>query len=315
MYQAKPLRLIDVTLRDGGYVNNFDYSESQIVDIVRLLDMGKVNYIELGYCNGSPFDLGPCGLTANIPASLVTKLKGIVKHAGLGVMAHPKNVCPEDMQLLREAGLDLVRICVTPDNFEQARALISACKQMGLTVSANFVRMSRYRLADVINNMVACEKAGADMIYIADSLGNLQPKQVASLISGMQALLSCNLGFHAHDNLGMANFNTIKAIEHGATIIDSSLQGMGKGGGNLRTEVIAHILKQDGIVLQDALDLKYLMEAASKVQQFVVGSESQSGALFQTYLAIRNLSYEEGIDIRQQADQKSEGNWVELVSL
>ncbi|MEJ2044784.1 MAG: hypothetical protein P8X74_00235 [Reinekea sp.] len=315
MYQTQPLRLIDVTLRDGGYVNNFGYSESQIIDIVRLLDLGKMTFIELGYCNGCPFDLGSCGLTANISASLVAKLKGIVKHAGLGVMAHPKNVCPDDMQILRDAGLDLVRICVTPDNFEQAKALITACKQMGLTVSANFVRMSRYHLADVINNMMACEQAGADMIYVADSLGNLKPKQVAALISAMQALLNCNLGFHAHDNLGMANFNTIKAIEHGATIIDSSLQGIGKGGGNLRTEVITHILEQDGIVLQDAMDLKYLVKAACKVQQFVIGSESRSDALFQTYLAIRNLSYEEGIDIRQQADQENQGNWVELISL
>lgn len=314
MYKQNELKLIDVTLRDGGYVNNFNYSKSQVIEIVQLLDKGNVNFIELGYCKGSPFDLANCGLTSNITAELLVELKAVTQQAKLGVMAHPKNVNGDDLALLAAAGLDLVRICVTPDNIKLALRLIRSAKALGLTVSANFVRMSRYQLSEVITAMQDCEREGVDMIYIADSLGNLQPKKVVSLISGMKALLNCAIGFHAHDNLGLANFNTISAIEQGASIIDSSLQGMGKGGGNLRTEVIAHILKQSGVTLRKPLKLNYLIEAASKVQLFV-SDNKEHDALFQTYLAINNLSYEEGVRIREQARTVANGNWVNVVNL
>ncbi|MDN8541819.1 3-hydroxy-3-methylglutaryl-CoA lyase [Erwinia sp. BC051422] len=307
------LEIIDVTLRDGGYVNNFHFSEDDVQSIVYHLDKAHINYIELGYLKGSPFNIKNCGLTSNITPDLFQRLKTLPKQAKLGVMAHPKNVVSEDISRLVDVGLDLIRICITPQNIEQALTLITWSKKQNLKVCANFVRMSRFQLKEVIDNMRRCEESGADVIYAADSLGNMQPKDVTALMAGMKALLNTNTGFHPHDNLGLAGINALTAIKAGASIIDGSLLGMGKGGGNLRTEVIAHLLKNDASLKLD-LDIDSLIEAASYVSKYQLRQVNKGGNLFQSYLAMKNMTVEEGDAIYQNALANHSGNWVERIA-
>ncbi|RRO07645.1 3-hydroxy-3-methylglutaryl-CoA lyase [Pectobacterium aquaticum] len=308
------LEIIDVTLRDGGYVNSFHFSEDDVQSIVYHLDKARVNYIELGYLKGSPFDIKNCGLTSDITPDLFKRLRALPKQAKLGVMAHPKNVDGEDISRLVDVGLDLIRICITPQNIEQALKLITWSKKQNLKVCANFVRMSRFRLKEVIDNMRLCEESGADIIYSADSLGNMQPKDVTVLIAGMKALLAKNIGFHPHDNLGLAGINALTAIKAGAKIIDGSLLGMGKGGGNLRTEVIAHLLKDNQANLNLDLDIDSLIEAASYVSKYLNKKNNKGGNLFQSYLAMKNMTVEEGDVIYSNALLNHSGSWVERIA-
>nr|WP_238399266.1 hypothetical protein [Photorhabdus bodei] len=308
------LEIIDVTLRDGGYVNNFHFDEEDVSSIIHHLDNARISYIETGYIKGLSFDIKNCGLTSNITPQLFARLKAIPRNAKLGVMAHPKNVVCDDISRLVDEGLDLVRICITPQNIEKALPLISFSKKRNLKVCANFVRISRFSLRDVINNMRLCEESGADVIYAADSLGNMQPQDVTSLISGMKALLTKDIGFHPHDNLGLASVNALTAIEQGANIIDGSLLGMGKGGGNLRTEIIAHLLMNKSERFRCKLDIESLIEAASYVNKYRLENTNKGGDLFQAFLAMKNLTLEEGDIIYQNALSKNSVGWVERIA-
>lgn len=114
--------------------------------------------------------------------------------------------------------------------------LCEFAKLSGLRVSINFTRVSQINVNTLIDVAVQCEKAGADIICIADSNGSLRPEQTSRLVNVLKCTTRANIGFHAHDNLGLAMANAIEAVKAGATFIDSSLTGMGKGPGNLSME-------------------------------------------------------------------------------
>lgn len=87
-------------------------------------------------------------------------------------------------------------------------------------------------------------EAGADVIYLADSNGSMTPDRTARLVTTIHSVGQCHVGFHAHDNLGLAMSNSIAAVEAGASFIDSSLRGMGKGAGNLKLELWLGFLRR-----------------------------------------------------------------------
>ena len=78
-----------------------------------------------------------------------------------------------------------------------------------------------------------------DVLYFADSFGNLEPESIESIISVMSSQWKGDLGIHTHDNLGLALSNTLRALDEGVTWLDSTVTGMGRGPGNARTEELA----------------------------------------------------------------------------
>ncbi|QEE09768.1 hypothetical protein D1093_09375 [Bartonella kosoyi] len=84
---------------------------------------------------------------------------------------------------------------------------------------------------------IAANDCGASILYLADSHGSLLPDTVTHFVQKTKSITPLEIGFHAHDNLGMAMANSIAAVEAGASFIDSSLMGMGKGAGKLTLEL------------------------------------------------------------------------------
>jgi 4-hydroxy 2-oxovalerate aldolase len=95
------------------------------------------------------------------------------------------------------------------------------------------------------------EAAGATAVYCTDSAGALTPRSAAERVGALRRALapSTRVGFHAHNNLGLAVGNTIAAIEHGAALIDAATRGVGAGAGNCATEAIAAAADKLGIDL------------------------------------------------------------------
>ena len=118
----------------------------------------------------------------------------------------------------------------------EAHPLIEVAKKLGLEVSLNFVHASHYQDSELQAVLQDVRALCPDMVYFADSNGSMMPKRVSSIYEQCTDYCAISFGFHAHDNLGLAQANTLAAMSGGASCVDVTLSGMGKGIGNLRTE-------------------------------------------------------------------------------
>jgi len=240
------IKFLDVTLRDGGYRNGFQFEEAVAKKLVKGLTAANIDYVEIGYRNGlanQAIQVGPSGLSDN---DYISQLKSHCPQATIGVMLHPLNVSYKDLQELKDLGVEIIRVCMTAPTMERNIETIETCKDLGFLTTGNIVKVSSLQLTDVLKRVAKLDQSSVDAIYIADSFGNLIPEMVAEYIHAMKSNTSKEIGFHAHNNLSLALSNTISAINNGATFIDSSICGMGFGTGNLPTEILAGYLNRIG---------------------------------------------------------------------
>ncbi|USA55383.1 hypothetical protein NDN13_09430 [Acinetobacter sp. C32I] len=227
---------IDVTLRDGGYQNNFSFTAEYAITHVEAMVKAGVEYVEIGYRNGSFKPIPNIGLTGISPNKYIEKIHTNVPEAKLVIIAHPHNISESDIYDMKSAGVDTIRLCIKSDNTKPTLTLCELAKKVGLNVCINVTRVSQVPTLSIIEMAQLCELSGADVLYLADSNGSLLPHDIANMTKVLMHTSKISVGFHPHDNLGLAMSNSIQAVNAGATWIDSSLAGMGKGSGNLVLE-------------------------------------------------------------------------------
>jgi 4-hydroxy 2-oxovalerate aldolase len=115
---------------------------------------------------------------------------------------------------------------------------------------------------------------GADYVYVVDSSGYMLPPEAKERVTVLKEALACKVGFHAHNNLGVAIGNSLAAIEAGADVLDGSLRAMGAGAGNAPTETLIAVLTRLGI--ETGVALYKIMDAAKLVDPFK--TQPQAGA-------------------------------------
>ena len=230
------MKVLDVTLRDGGNRHDFHFTEEDLQHILLQLDNASLDYIEIGYRNGAIAPIPNMGVAGFCASDYVRYCRTLVTKTALAVMAHPKNIACDDLKELKREGVDLLRLCVSKGGLQDACPLIAMAQDEGLLVSVNFIHISHYREEALDEVMDTVCPLMPDMIYFADSNGSLLPDRVTAIYRKYTKAQTIPLGFHAHDNLGLAQMNTLAALDAGATFVDASLSGMGKGTGNLRTE-------------------------------------------------------------------------------
>jgi len=236
---------IDVTLRDGGYRNQFSFSEDYAKLHVQMMVKAGVEWIEIGYRNGSFKPIVGIGETGLSPDHYIQTLRAVTDHPGICVMLHPKNVAEHELSHMRKLGVDMLRFCADQQKFPLTLDYVRAAKALGYTVCVNLTRISQMRPRDLTHQAEKVADAGADVVYLADSNGSMTPERVKRLFTTIQDVSQCKVGFHAHDNLGLAMSNSIAALNAGASFIDSSLRGMGKGAGNLKLELWLAFLRRE----------------------------------------------------------------------
>ncbi|MER5262110.1 hypothetical protein ABTZ99_08525 [Actinosynnema sp. NPDC002837] len=240
--------LLDVTLRDGGYFNDHGWTTREAESIVRAVGAAGVPYAEIGYLRQAH---DPGRPTASCPPAYLDALAAVAGRPELVVMVRPGEAPLERIAELPDRGVAMVRVLVTGGSVEAAEPYVAAARAAGLDVAMNLTRVSErdpQRLAVAVED---CANAGAQVVYLADSNGSLEPGSVAERVGAAVGASPVPVGFHAHDNLGLAFVNTTTAMAAGATAVDASIAGIGKGGGNLRLEVIvAHLIVRHGAELR-----------------------------------------------------------------
>lgn len=230
------IRILDASLRDGGHRTNFHFNNNELQEILRPLDNSGIEYIEIGYRNGSLHPIENLGRAGLCEKDYLLFCQSLIKNAKIAVMVHPENVTKSDLQELKDCGVYLVRICIAKGGVETAYPVIALCKELGLETSVNFIHMSYYDEKELDEVVEVVSKHQPDMIYFADSNGSMLPSKIQAIYGKYTKQYTIPFGFHAHDNLGLAQANALAALSNGVLYIDVSLAGMGKGTGNLKTE-------------------------------------------------------------------------------
>lgn len=250
----RPPMLLDVTLRDGGYVNHHEWTLQEAVSVVRTMEAARIPFVEVGYLRPAlGVSLHP---SKRCEAAYLETLAAQVQDTRLAVMARPGESGPRLVRGLAAQGVGMLRVLAPALDVDSAAPLISAGLEEGLPVAVNLTHVSRFAPEQLAAAARQARRAGAAYVYLADSNGSLYPEAVAARIEAVvQAVAggsgpdgaAATVGFHAHDNLGLAFANTRAAMAAGAGAVDGSLRGIGKGGGNLPIELIAgHLAVQAG---------------------------------------------------------------------
>lgn len=236
-------KILDATLRDGGYYTNWDF-ESGVVDAyIKAMNALPIDYLELGYRNNPSNEyLGKFGYC---PVSVLRHIRQTCTKK-LDVMLNEKSTRPEHLETLLGpiVGLvDMVRIAIDPKNFERAVVLAKAVKAMGFEVGFNVMYMSKWQsdYPEFLTKLDVLDSF-ADLFCMVDSFGGVTPEDVTDITKIVREHTTCPLGFHGHNNLQLGLINTITAMKLGVDYVDATILGMGRGAGNLNMELLLTFL-------------------------------------------------------------------------
>ena len=227
-------KILDCTLRDGGYYTDWKFETPLVREMVKALDGNGVDIIELGY--KSPIIGGPYRKCND---GFISGIINFKVNASLAFMIDVKDYVL-DKKINIELLLDIVKpqntfqVCRIAAKFDELiylPELVKLIQNLGYRVICNLMAVSRLSKKDISNYVSTVKPLNLEAIYVADSYGALYPKDVSSIFSNKSIT-----GIHTHDNMGLAFANCLEAINKEATYIDGTLTGMGRGVGNVTTE-------------------------------------------------------------------------------
>ena len=239
------VKMLDCTLRDGGYYNSWDFSADLINDYLDAMSAISVDYVELGFRSlQSDGFKGGCAYTTddflnqlNLPSNLKF---GVMVNAS-EIVNHESGAVAVLSQLFKsslKSPLTLVRIACHMHEFERTLPGCLWLKEMGYEVGINLMQIAERSDQEIESFANHASQNSIDVLYFADSMGSLSPDDTSHIIKTLRLGWDGPLGIHTHDNMGQAMANSMRAVADGVTWIDSTVTGMGRGPGNVQTEYI-----------------------------------------------------------------------------
>lgn len=244
--QSAAVEIMDCTLRDGSYAVDFKFTESTITRILAGLEESGVRFVELGHglgLNAGERTSHPARVS---DARCFTLASETLTHASWGMFCIPGIAGPDHLREAVAAGMRFVRIGVDITAVAPAADFISLAKDLGITAFANLMKTNVLGADSVTEAVRQCAEYGADAVYLVDSVGGYLPSDVTELFEKVSRSVTVPLGFHGHDNLSLANANSLAAAMSGARFVDTTLDGIGRGAGNAVTETFAAALHTQG---------------------------------------------------------------------
>jgi 4-hydroxy 2-oxovalerate aldolase len=247
------MKILDCTIRDGGYYTNWDFEHNLIVEYCKSIEQLPIDYVEVGY-RSIPLE-GYLGKYFYCPTYVLEELKTLMPSKKLVIILNEKDIRAEHVEELLlpiKTFVTLIRIAVDPQNFRRAVKLGKAVKALGFELAFNVMYMSDWKKdTSFLDNLTELEN-DLDYFYMVDSYGGILPNDVKEIIKLVKSKTNAPLGFHGHDNLNMGLINTLTALEEGCEIVDATITGMGRGAGNLKMELLLTYLS-----CQNKLELNF----------------------------------------------------------
>lgn len=236
-------QIMDVTLRDGSYAINYKFSEYDTQRIGKALGKGGIPYVEIGHGMGLNASSYKNGLALCTDEEYLAAAQEAYTNCRYGMFCIPGVARVEDLDLLKRYGATFVRVGCNIDKIETTEPFVRRAKDLGLMVAANYMK-SYVATEKEFENCVKLSKSyGTDYVYIVDSAGCMLPEDIKKYFDVVKQFDGIGVGFHGHNNLGLANSNSLYAVDLGFDLVDTSLQGLGRSAGNASTELLVALME------------------------------------------------------------------------
>lgn len=252
------MKILDTTIRDGSYAIDFKFTCEDVQEIAEKLENLGIEYIEIGHGQGLNASSPEHGIALHSDIEYMEAVRAVLQNAKFGFFCIPDIARLEDLEIARNHGVSFVRIGVNADQPLLAKAYVEKARKLGFIVMVNFMKSYIVSPSEFADNAKVIADFGADYVYIVDSAGCMLPSQIGEYYDEVRKKTNIKLGFHGHNNLGLAVSNSIFCVQKGFDMIDCSFQGMGRSIGNASTEMVVMSLEKLGYHI--GIDIPCLLE-------------------------------------------------------
>ena len=267
------VRVTDSSLRDGSHAVRHRFSEDDVRSVVGALDRAGVPVIEVTHGDGLGGSSFTYGLSATDEQLLIRAAAETAAQAKIAVLMLPGIGTMDDMRAACDAGATVVRIATHCTEADIAIQHFGLARQLGME-TVGFLMMAHSQPPQVLAKQARImADAGAECVYVTDSAGALVLEEAAERVAALVAEVGADaqVGFHGHQNLGVAVANTVAAIGSGATQVDGCTRALGAGAGNTPTEVLVAVL--DKLRIRTGIDTLAMIDLAEDVVRPLMDGE------------------------------------------
>lgn len=243
------IRVVDATIRDGGLCNDFRFDDKFVKDLYNANVKAGVDYMEFGYkASREIFDEKDFGKWKFCKDEDIRKIVGDNKtNLKIAVMADVgRTDFKTDIISKKDSPIDLIRVATYINTIPAAIEMIEDAAKKGYETTINIMAVSKARTEDIKAALEALGKTPVNAFYIVDSYGSIYPEEarrLADMYGEIAEKYKKSVGIHAHNNQQLAFANTIEAMTYGASYLDATVDGMGRGAGNCALELLLGFLK------------------------------------------------------------------------
>ena len=256
----RDIKILDATLRDGGIVNNFSFTDDFVRKLYLTNVKAGVDYMEFGYkadpdmFNENEYGKWKFSKDEDIRAIVGennTDLK-ISVMADAGRTNFKRDILPRS-----ESPIDMIRVATYIYQLPLAIEMIEDAHAKGYETCVNIMAISKVQEDDLMKGLELLGKTNVDVIYLVDSFGVLFPEQALRLTQMYKEIADKygkKIGIHAHNNQQLAFANTIESMRAGASYLDGTVSGMGRGAGNCHMESLLSMLRNPKYRIYPVMD-------------------------------------------------------------
>lgn len=242
----KEIKVMDCTVRDGGLMNKWQFSDEFVRGVYDACVEAGIDYMEIGYKSSeSAFSRDEVGPWKFCDENDLRRIMGDNNtNLKISAMADIGRISPDDIPPANESLIDMIRVACYVHQVDKAVWLAEHCMDKGYEVTINLMAVSKVNEVELDQALDDLANSRIPTIYVVDSFGSLYCESIEHLVKKYKAALpGKELGIHAHNNMQLAMSNTITSVIHGATLLDATLLGMGRGAGNCPIEILIAFLK------------------------------------------------------------------------
>ena len=277
------IKVMDCTIRDGGLMNNWQFSDNFVRAVYRACVDAGIDYMEIGYISSesvfSRDEVGPWKFCDDRDLRRIVGLNETPLK--LSAMADIGRITPEEIPYAKDSVIDMIRVACYHHQIDEAAVLAEHCIDRGYETTINLMAVSKLNETDLDKALLALGKCRVPIVYIVDSFGSLYYRDIQRLVNKYKkAFPDKTLGIHAHNNMQLAVSNTISAMMEGCSMLDATLLGMGRGAGNCPIEILVAFLKDPmyrllpliGVIQQYVLPLQQEVKWGYHIPYLITGA-------------------------------------------
>ena len=252
------IKVLDCTVRDGGLINQWQFSDDFVRKVFIALGQAGVDYMEIGYKSSEKYfsrnENGSWKFCAEDDLKRI--VGGMENKMKLSAMADIGRIDYGDIPQKSDSAIDMIRVACYAKEVDKAISLAHHCMEKGFETTINLMAVSKVIAKDLDDALEDLSKSDVPVIYLVDSFGSMYSEQISFLAKKYFAALPGKaLGIHTHNNQQLAFANTIEGIVGGINYLDATIYGMGRGAGNCPLELLLSFLKNPKFDIRPIIEI------------------------------------------------------------